>query len=88
MADSLLVTSDEIIIIEGTVEENLNSSKLDVTRYPARPLRFEEFAVPAGWSDGSELVQQGDVPTGRTGHTLSILRQDGGSTLLKYWWSF
>ena len=46
-----IITSDEIIIIKGTVGKNMNVSKLDVIIYPAKPFSFEEFVVPAGWTD-------------------------------------
>ena len=54
-----------------------------MTRHPATAVDFEEFKVPEGWSDGKELVQKGDIPTCRTGHTLSKLKSlDDGSVML------
>ena len=76
------LTSDEVIKIEGVVHENINESSIDVTRYPAKHMHFSEFGVPAGWPDGSNLVQLGEIPTSRTGSRLSLVKKIGSSDLL------
>ena len=76
------LTSDEIVVIEGEVTENIGDSKIEVTRYPAFHSHFSEFQVPLNWPDGSHLVQVGDVPEGRTGSALTFVRKVGSSDLL------
>ena len=77
-----VVTSDDVITIKGSVTENLNDSKIDVTKYPSKLMDFKEFNVPRNWKDGSEQVQQGSIPSSRTGHTLSKWKCENGSHLL------
>ena len=76
------LTSDEVIKIEGEIHENINESSIDITRYPAEHKHYSQFGVPAGWPDGSHLVQLGDIPTSRTGSRLSFVRKIGSSDLL------
>lgn len=77
-----IVTSGEIVTFEGRVTDDLNDSKIDVTRYPDKSIQYKDFKVPEGWKDGSELVQKGEVPTSRTGHGFSKLKVENGSFLL------
>ena len=76
------LTSDEIVLIQGTICEDLSKAKIDVTRYPAYHNHYTEFGVPQGWPDGSHLAQSGEIPEGRTGSKLSFLRKSGSSDLL------
>ena len=76
------LTSDEIVLIKGTVDEDISVSKIEVTRYPSFHHHYSEFGIPAGWPDGSNLVQVGDVPEGRTGSALTLVRKVGSSFLL------
>ena len=77
-----IVTCDEVITITGELTENLNDCKIDVTKYPSKVMHFEEFRVPKNWSDGSELVQQGNIPSSRTGHSLSKWKLENGFHML------
>ena len=77
-----VVTSNEVITIKGSIEENINNSQIDVTRYPAKVMNYHEFEVPEGWNTGKDQVQKGEIPASRTGHKLDILRRENGSTLL------
>ena len=76
------LTSDEIVVIKGKVIEDMSKATIDVTRYPACHKHYTEFNIPAGWPDGSHLVQLGEVPEGRTGSKLSHVRKCGSSDLL------
>ena len=77
-----IVTSDEVILITGTVECDMDKSRLKVIKHPARNYQYQEFQIPEGWSSGSHLVQTGEVPTSRTGAGFSKLRSVDGSDLL------
>lgn len=77
-----VVTSDEVITIKGNVQKNISGSDIDVTRFPSKPFKFQEFVVPDGWSKGEELIQKGDIPTGRTGAGWTKLKSGNGSTFL------
>ena len=76
------LTSDYIIMIEGVLESDISKCNMDVTIYPASHTHYYEFGVPEGWPDGSHLVQLGNVPEGRTGSGLSILRHVGSAVQL------
>ena len=76
------LTLDEIVLIEGTITEDLSKSKIDVTRFPASHTHYLQFGVPQGWPDGSHLVQLGFVPEGRTGSRLGVLGKSGSSDIL------
>ena len=51
--------------------------KCDVTKWLPEMFVYREFQIPEGWSDGSEYVQQGDVPLARSGAQIGILSQAG-----------
>ena len=68
-----------MITIKGTVTENLNDSDIDITRHPVEDMHYAEFQVPDGWNDGSHLVQQGEIPTSRTGHCFTKFKVCDGS---------
>ena len=74
-----IITSGEVITIKGTVTENLNDSDIDITRHPVEDMHYAEFQVPDGWNDGSHLVQQGEIPTSRTGHCFTKFKVSDGS---------
>ena len=76
------LTSDEIVLIKGTIKGDIGTSNIDVTRYPAQHVHYTTFPAPLGWPDGSHLVQVGEVPEGRTGSSLSKVKQYGSSNLL------
>ena len=75
-------SNDSILVIKG---DSL-LDKVDVTKWLPKPVQYTEFNIPAGWSDGSEYIQQGDVPFSRTGSRLGILkvpdRHDKNNVLL------
>ena len=76
------LTSDILVKIEGEVTEDIGNASIDVTRYPSAHKHFTQFEVPAGWPDGSHLVQLGEIPEGRTGSRLNLLKKIGSSDLL------
>ena len=76
------LTSDEIVIIKGTITKDISKADIDVTRFPAAHTHYTEFRVPANWPDGRDLVQVGEIPEGRTASKLSFLKQIGSSDLL------
>ena len=76
------LTSDNIVLIEGLIDDDISKSNMDVTIYPANHTHYYEFGVPSGWPDGSHLVQVGNVPEGRSGSGLSFLRNVGSSVQL------
>ena len=82
----IIVTSGEVVTFKGvlTITDDLADSKIDVTTYPDKAKEFKEFKVPEGWKNGSELVQQREVPTSRAGHCFTILRSDHGEQLVLY----
>ena len=49
--------------------ENVN-----VTKWLPKPVEYSNFTIPEGWNDGSDLVQNGDVPSSRTGSKIGILK--------------
>ena len=53
--------------------------KADVTKWLPNKVVYREFQIPEGWSDGSEYVQQGDVPSARSGAKIGILSKAGQS---------
>ena len=44
--------------------------------YPTIKPTFQEFKLPAGWPEGENQVQKGEMPEGRTGARMSIIRDD------------
>ena len=76
------LTSDEIVMIQGTIIEDINKAKISVTRYAAAHTYYTEYRVPEGWPDGEHLVQVGEIPESRTGSKLSFLKKIGTSDLL------
>ena len=76
------LTSDEIVVIEGEIDEDISKSNIKVTRYPAYHTHYEEFQIPEGWPDGSHLAQVGQIPNGRSGSGLSLVRKIISSNLL------
>jgi hypothetical protein len=64
------LTLDEIIMIQGTIIEDINKAEIVVTRYPS-----SEYRIPEGWPDLQHLVQVGEIPESRTGSKLSFLKK-------------
>ena len=63
-------TNDSILVMKGDAFlDNVN-----VTKWLPEPVQYREFTIPEGWSDGSEFVQVGEVPSSRTGSKLGILK--------------
>ena len=67
-------TSDDLVIIKGPADF---SSAVDVTLWKSHPVTYSEFIVPDGWSDGSNIVQKGDVPISRSGAKMGVLGDHG-----------
>ena len=63
-------TSDDLIIIKGPADF---SGAVDVTVWTSTFMTYSQFKIPQGWSDGSNLVQRGQVPMSRSGATMGVL---------------
>ena len=73
----LLRSSSDVVVIKGELtHDNMSDEKLDVTQFPTKKPTFEEFKIPAGWSDGQNLVQKGEIPEGRMGAKMSKIREN------------
>ena len=74
-------TSNECLIeITGSVGDRLDA---DATKWLPRKINYSEFTIPEKWSDGSQFVQNGQVPVTRTGAQVRVLKRlDHSATLL------
>ena len=73
----LIRSSNEVIVIKGKlIHENIKDNKVDVTKYVTLKPTFEHFKIPAGWSDGENVLQKGDIPEGRTGARMSLIKDN------------
>ena len=54
-----MLSNDQIFVISGVADNDINKSKIDVTQYLSSAPIYEEFEVPNTWSDGREFVQKG-----------------------------
>ena len=63
-------TSDDLIIIKGPADF---SGAVDVTVWTSTFMTYSQFKIPQGWSDGSYMVQRGQVPMSRSGATMGVL---------------
>ena len=64
-------TNDSIMIMKG----DANLENVTVTKWLPDVFQYREFDIPEGWSDGSEFLQRGKVPSSRTGSKLGILKE-------------
>ena len=68
-------SNNSIFVMKGSIEDERITA--DVTKWLPEKVIYREFNKPQKWSDGSELVQKGQVPSGRSGTKLDILCRAG-----------
>ena len=64
-------TNDSILIVKG----DAGLENVTVAKWLANAVEYRNFNIPEGWSDGSEFVQKGEIPSSRTGSKLGILKR-------------
>ena len=69
-----------MFVIKGSIGDEIEA---DVTKWLPKQVVYTEFKIPGNWSDGSEYVQKGDVPSARSGSKFGILaKSDTASVIL------
>ena len=63
-------SNNSIFVIKGSIGDKIEA---DVTKWLPKKVVYSEFKKPRNWSDGSEYVQRGDVPSARSGAKFGIL---------------
>ena len=73
-------SNNSLLEVKGSVGDKIEA---DVTKWLPEKIVYREFQIPEYSSDGSELIQKGDVPIARSGAQLGILKKlDQNSSFL------
>ena len=79
-------SNNSIFVIKGSIIGD--KIEADVTKWLPKQVVYSEFKIPDSYSDGSEYVQKGDVPSARSGSKFGILSKSlydatsGSATIL------
>ena len=66
-------SNSSILEVKGSIGDTIEA---DVTKWLPERVLYREYLPPPNLTDGSELVQQGTVPRGRSGAQLGIFSKD------------
>ena len=73
-------SNNSIFVIKGSIIGD--KIEADVTKWLPKQVVYSEFKIPDNYSDGSEYVQKGDVPSARSGSKFGILSNDASSATI------